>query len=102
MPRWSASSRRSAGSRSPASRTATSVWLAIAIAGGGLAVVAVAMRFVTPLALTTVDTPETHDAALDYGYHLGQHPAGYVHPGQFHPLTVGRRRRPGSRVGSSP
>ena len=81
---------------------ATSVWLAVAIAGGGLAVVSVAMHFVTPLELTTIDTPEHRDAALDHGYHLGQHPAGYVHPGQFHPLTVGRRRRPSSRVGSSP
>ena len=80
---------------------ATSVWLAVAIAGGGLAVVAVAMRFVTPLELTTVDTPETHDAALEHGYHLGQHPAGYVHPGQFHPLTMGRRSQPASRVESS-
>jgi MFS family permease len=85
---------------------ATTVWLAVAIAGGGLAVVSVAMYFLTPLELTTVDPDSAagsaqHDAAVDHGHHLGAQPVGFIHPGQFHPLTIGRRRRRSSQVSSS-
>ena len=80
---------------------ATTVWLAVAIAGGCLAVVAVAMYLLTPLELTTVDPSAQHDAAVDHGHHLSAQPAGFIHPGQFHPLTVGRRRRRSSQVSSS-
>jgi predicted MFS family arabinose efflux permease len=85
---------------------ATTVWLAIAIAGGGLAIISIGMFVVTPLELTTIDPDSAvgaaqHDAAMDHGRHLGAQPAGFIHPGQFHPLTVGRRRR-SSRVGSAP
>ena len=81
---------------------ATTVWLAVAIAGGGLTIVAIAMHLIRQLELITVVTPQRRDVAMAHSHHLGRHVTGFIDPGQFHPLTVRRRRGRSSRDVPSP
>jgi MFS family permease len=75
------------------------VWLAVSIAGALLAAFAGGMALFGPAAQLGADPARQFQAATDHGFHLGRNAIGFLHPGHFHPLTVGAR--PPSR-GSRP
>jgi predicted MFS family arabinose efflux permease len=83
---------------------AWTVWLAVAIAGALLTVFAAGMAVFDPAARFGADPARESQAAVDHGFHLGRYAAGFLHPGHFHPLTVGagRRERPGYAAVGAP
>ena len=72
---------------------ARTVWLAVAIAGVLLTVFAGGMALFSPSVQLGADPARQSQAAIDHGVHLGRYAAGFLHPGHFHPLTVGAGSR---------
>jgi MFS family permease len=67
---------------------ATTVWVSVTIAGVLLTAFAVVMIATRPAALSTADPDRHRTEALHHGLHLGRFAVGFIHPGQFLPITA--------------